>query len=398
LGKNFFFNTNFLIPFIKAKLEIKINMTEKEESIERLNDEINDDYVNDDLYNINSWGADYSFRELISLYDDGDLEKPELQRKYVWGKPEASRFIDSVLLGLPIPSIFLAKTHNNKMLIIDGYQRLMTIYDYMRGIWSGDEKIFRLSNIPEKINIRWKNKAFSELSETEQRKIKTTTIHAIIFEQKSPVDDDTSLYQIFERINTSGRTLMPQEIRNCVYQGKLNSLLFELNTNSQWRQLFGSELEDPRMRDLEFILRYFSLNTDFIRNYPKSNISLKKHLNEFMGNKNNNTDDSIGNFRIDFTETIKSVYKTFGDNAFYNVQSTDLTTIRKRFYPTIFDAIMISTAIATNRGVDVSRSSEVKRLRLLKDTNFRKYISEGTMQIEHINGRINLALTYLYDL
>jgi hypothetical protein len=284
------------------------------------------------------------------------------------------------------------------MLIIDGYQRLMTIYDYMRGIWSGDEKIFRLSNIPEKINIRWKNKAFSELSETEQRKIKTTTIHAIIFEQKSPVDDDTSLYQIFERINTSGRTLMPQEIRNCVYQGKLNSLLFELNTNSQWRQLFGSELEDPRMRDLEFILRYFSLNTDFIRNYPKSNISLKKHLNEFMGNKNNNTDDSIGNFRIDFTETIKSVYKTFGDNAFYNVQSTDLTTIRKRFYPTIFDAIMISTAIATNRGVDVSRSSEVKRLRLLKDTNFRKYISEGTMQIEHINGRINLALTYLYDL
>lgn len=373
-------------------------MIEEESNIENITEEINDDYVNDDLYNINSWGADYSFRELISMYDDGDLEKPELQRKYIWGKPEASRFIDSVLLGLPIPSIFLAKTHDNKMLIIDGYQRLMTVYDYMRGIWSGDNKIFRLSNIPEKINDRWRNRAFTELSDTEQRKIKTTTIHAIIFEQKSPIDGDTSLYQIFERINTSGRTLMPQEIRNCVYQGKLNSLLFELNSNHEWRHLFGNEFEDPRMRDLEFILRYFSLNTEFIRNYSKSNISLKKYLNEFMGNKTNNTEVAIANFRDDFITTITNIYNTFGDNAFYNVQSTDLTTIRKRFYPTIFDAIMISTSIAIERGIDISTSNEQKRLNLLKDPTFRKYISEGTMQIEHINGRINLALNYLYGI
>ena len=71
------------------------------DNIEEIPEETNDDYVNDDLYNINSWGADYSFRELISMYQDGDLVKPELQRKYVWGKPEASRFVDSVLLGLP---------------------------------------------------------------------------------------------------------------------------------------------------------------------------------------------------------------------------------------------------------------------------------------------------------
>lgn len=388
-----------MYPILRNENNIKnTNMIEEVNNIENLAEEINDDYVNDDLYNINSWGADYSFRELISMYDDGDLEKPELQRKYVWGKPEASRFIDSVLLGLPIPSIFLAKTHNNKMLIIDGYQRLMTIYDYMRGIWSGDNKVFRLSNIPEKINSRWKNKSFTELSETEQRKIKTTTIHAIIFEQKTPIDGDTSLYQIFERINTSGRTLMPQEIRNCVYQGKLNTLLFELNTNIQWRHLFGSDLEDPRMRDLEFILRFFSLNSDYIRNYPKSNISLKKYLNEFMGNKINNTDEAILFFRQEFYTTIDIVHQNFGDNAFYNVQSTDLTTIRKRFYPTIFDAVMISTSIAIKLGVDVSLSNEQKRLNLLKDPIFRKYISEGTMQTEHINGRINLALNYLYDL
>mgnify|MGYP003410666762 FL=1 len=148
-------------------------MEEKETNIENIPEENNDSYVNDDLYNISSWGADYSFRELVSLYDDNDLIKPELQRKYVWEKPEASRFIDSILLGLPIPSIFLAITEDNKMLIIDGYQRLMTVNDYIKGIWSGDNSVFTLSNTPGKINHRWKGKAYSQLSESEQRKIKT---------------------------------------------------------------------------------------------------------------------------------------------------------------------------------------------------------------------------------
>ena len=67
-------------------------------------------YSDDSLFNITSFGTDLSFRELISMYDEGDLEKPELQRHYVWDKKEASRFIDSILLGLPVPSIFLAKT------------------------------------------------------------------------------------------------------------------------------------------------------------------------------------------------------------------------------------------------------------------------------------------------
>lgn len=82
---------------------------------------------NDELFNISSWGADLSFREIIMMYDEGELLKPELQRNYVWTKLEASRFIDSILLGLPVPSIFFAKVEDEKKLIIDGYQRIMTI-------------------------------------------------------------------------------------------------------------------------------------------------------------------------------------------------------------------------------------------------------------------------------
>ena len=372
--------------------------TDKENIPETIPEENNDSYVNDDLYNISSWGADYSFRELVSLYDEDDLVKPELQRKYVWEKPEASRFIDSILLGLPIPSIFLAKTEENKMLIIDGYQRLMTVNDYVKGIWSGDNTVFTLSNIPGKINHRWKGKAYNQLSESEQRKIKTTTIHAIIFEQKQPKDDDTSLYQIFERINTSGRSLMPQEIRNCVYQGNLNTLLFQLNKNINWRLLFGNPKEDSRMRDLEFILRFFALKSNEIKDSKKGSISLKKVLNEFMGAKENNKPDAVINFGEEFTNSILAVKNQFGENAFFNVQSNDLSTIRKRFYPTVYDSIMIATAIALAKGVDTSQANETNRLALLRDEKFREYSTQGTMQVEHINGRIDLALKHLYNL
>ena len=158
------------------------------------------------------------------------------------GKKEASRFIESVLLGLPIPSIFLATDEkNNNKIIIDGYQRIMTIYDFVHtGIWSKTSEVFKLTTSKE-INQRWMGKAFKELDPTDQRKIRSTTIHTIIFEQIKPSDDDTSLYQIFERINTGGRTLTPQEIRNCVAQGPLNSLLVELNQNASWRALWGEK-------------------------------------------------------------------------------------------------------------------------------------------------------------
>ena len=91
------------------------------------------------------------------MYDEGELLKPELQRNYVWTKLEASRFIDSILLGLPVPSIFFAKVEDEKKLIIDGYQRIMTVYDFVKGVFSGNNQSFKLSN-SEAINKRWRNK------------------------------------------------------------------------------------------------------------------------------------------------------------------------------------------------------------------------------------------------
>lgn len=368
-------------------------MTEKEKSnIEEIKSEIEDDYSDDSLFNISSWGADLSFRELISMYEDDELVKPELQRKYVWDKTEASRFIESILLGLPVPSIFLAQAGSQK-LIVDGYQRIMTVYDYVkRGVFSADGKVFKLSN-SEKINQRWRNKAFAELSVDDQRKIRSTTIHAIMFEQKKPENDDTSLYQIFERINTSGRSLTPQEIRNCVYQGPFNSLLFDLNENETWRGLFGTSDPDSRMRDIEYILRFFVMKTDDVLKSDANQISLKKSLNTFMDGHKNDSADDLERFKTEFLSTIQLVDRLIGKNAFRNITRNGFS---KKFHPAIFDAIMVSTFLTAKRGHDICTVSVEQHQTLLSDDRFKDAVSKRTTNIENIRKRIQLAGAILF--
>ena len=363
----------------------KMNTKEKD-YIEEIQSEIDDDYSDDSLFNISSWGADLSFRELISMYEEDELVKPELQRKYVWDKVEASRFIESILLGLPVPSVFLAQSGSQK-LIVDGYQRIMTVYDYMRGIFSTDKKVFRLSN-SEKINARWRNKAFSELSTDDQRKIKSTTIHAIIFEQKKPENDGTSLYQVFERINTSGRTLTPQEIRNCVYQGSFNTMLFEINENKTWRELFGTEEADSRMRDLEYILRFFTMKTGDILDTESKQISLKKALNDFMKTHKEDSPADIQRFKNEFDTTVQLVYDHIGKDAFRNYTRGKFS---KKFHPAIFDAIMVAVFLIHKQGIPLADVSEEKHIALLENPGFKEATSKRTTDVENVRKRIFLA-------
>lgn len=373
-------------------------MRNNEEShIVKIRQEVEDEYSNDDLYNINSWGADLSFRELITMYDEGELAKPEIQRHYVWDKSEASRFIESLLMGLPVPSIFLARHDGEKKLIVDGYQRIMSVRDYVRGIFSGDEKIFRLSNT-EKINARWRNKAFAELPEDAQRKIRSSTIHAIIFEQKHPKNTDTSLFQVFERINTGGRSLTSQEIRNCVYQGSFNSALIELNKSPNWRALYGAESEDTRMRDIEFILRFFALKSDLVFEKNEGKISLKKFLNEQMAAFNKLPSLDVSTMKAIFFSTVDALFQTIGPEVFMNISEKD--SVVQKFHPTVFDSIAIATSLAIAQGLHPNQFPDIKirRTALLKDAEYKGFIKNETMTIEHIKGRVAVAAKHLYNL
>lgn len=400
--------------------KLELLETTESEIIDEVADETNDDYTDDSLYSINSWGADFSFRELVQMYDEGDLVKPEIQRNYVWNEAEASRFIDSVLLGLPVPSIFLARTKAETMLIIDGYQRIMTVRDFIRGHFGEEKKIFRLTNSP-KIHSNWRGKTFAQLTESEQRRIRKTTIHSIIFVQNHPEDQGTSYFQIFERINSTGRALIPQEIRNCVYQGPFNSLLIKLNKeNTGWRNLYGLGKTDSRMRDIEFILRYFAIASgdwryddvkgqnpirDRVwRRIPelKGQISLKKFLNEFMGSKESSMKTVLKERERSFNETIAFIAEHFGETAFQNLATKkdgSSGEFTGKFNPPIFDSIMTATQLALESGHSIdSNSLQKKRLKLLSDDDFRDVILVRTTNRDRIAKRINMALSYLYGL
>ena len=355
-------------------------------------------YSDDSLYNITSFGVDMSFREIVAMYKEGDLEKPELQRKYVWTKVEASRFVDSVLLGLPVPSIMLAKEKDDKRLIVDGYQRIMTIYDYIEGVFSGDGKVFRLSNT-ENIHPNWRGKAYSELTEDQRRRIRNSPIHAIIFEQKQP-SDDTGMYQIFERINTSGRTLKPQEIRNCVYHGRFNQLLFELNANPIWRKILGSIAEDSRMADVELILRFFAFSSILKRpEIEQKQINLVKYLNVYMSELQNTDDDMLLKLKDLFISTMTFLSQSIGSEVFRNcVEDSSEIRWAKRVNPVLLDSISSATVIA---GIDVSKPDKTllnKYIKLLQDEQFVAATKERTTNTENIRKRISRAAVVLFGI
>ena len=357
-------------------------------------------YSDDSLFNITSFGTDMTFRELITMYEEGELEKPEMQRKYVWDKNEASRFIDSILLGLPVPSIFLAKTDDEKRLIVDGYQRIMTVFDYVkRGVFGGDGKSFSLSN-SDIINSRWRGKTFQELQPEEQRKIRNSPIHAIVFEQKEP-KDDTGMYQIFERINTSGRSLKPQEIRNCVYHGKFNKLLINLNKYDAWRNIFNNSDEDSRMADVELILRMFAFA--YLSKQKEANqkqINLVKYLNVFMKRNGDFAIISENELQTQFEEIFDFLNVSFDENLFRNGKKSDKGIIfSKKINPAIVDAVYSATNyVRTIKGLNEYRKIDmIERYRkLIGDDLFQDAISKRTTNIEKIKIRMNKATELLY--
>lgn len=356
----------------------------------------NESYTDDSLYNITSFGTDISFREIVSMYKDGDLEKPELQRKYVWTKVEASRFIDSILLGLPVPSIFLAKAADEKRLIVDGYQRIMTVYDYMEGVFGGNGKPFKLSNC-EMIHPNWRGKAYGELSEEQQRKIRNTPIHAIVFEQKHP-QDDTGMYQIFERINTSGRSLKPQEIRNCVYHGKYNQFLSDLNSEDIWRRIIGNSKEDSRMADVELILRFFAFSNILYRSeMEQTQINLVKYLNNYMKDNVNIDDDKLHMDRDLFINTMSFLYENIGEHIFRTVKENNGTyKWAKKINPVVFDAVCTATVLSNKHGTDVHL--EDRYIKLLNSPEFKAVTKQRTTNTDHIKKRILLAAKILYGI
>lgn len=227
-------------------------------------------------------GQDFDVEGLVRRLDRGDIIIPRFgetnddietagyQRGFVWTKSQMDRFVESLLLGFPVPGIFLVKQSDKRMLVLDGQQRLTTLQMFYNGIYK--ERKFRL----EKVADEFKGMSYDDLAASLRRELDNTYIQATIVTAQPDADQLSAIYQIFERLNSGGTRLTAHEIRIALYAGPIVDYLEQLNLDGAWRHLYGSK--NLRVRDQELITRILALfvNSD---NYSKP---LKSFLNTFM--------------------------------------------------------------------------------------------------------------------
>ncbi|MCH5235463.1 MAG: DUF262 domain-containing protein, partial [Muribaculaceae bacterium] len=285
---------------------------------------------NDSIYySVSSYGADYSVDVIIKRLEKNQIVVPPFQRQYVWDIKKASRFIESLILGFPVPGIFLSRDtinggdNSNQMLIIDGQQRLLSLQKFYKGRFG--DKVFKLTGICEELN----GKTYEELSPDDQMRLDDAIIHATIIKQEAPEGDNSVIYMVFERLNTGGMLLQPQEIRACIFYGGFNDLLNSLILNPNWRSLFNKE--NPRMKEQELILRFFALYYQY-QEYKKG---MKKLLNDFMMHNRSFKIHPESELKDIFEKSIELLVSAIGKETFRKGKAINAA---------IFDSMMIGVA------------------------------------------------------
>ena len=361
--------------------------------IEPIASEISDHDVSLHGYEILTYPADFTLEVLVGKWKKKEIQIPKIQRKFVWTQAQASKLIESFLMGLPVPPIFFYQSRSdNSLLVVDGQQRLRSIAFFFSGLFgeSGTGKkagSFNLTGLDPK--SPYFETTYQQLKDTNQaafNKLNNSVLRSFVMKQLDP-SDDTSIFQIFERLNTGGVILQGQEIRNCIYEGTFNDMLNELNKGTAWRQIFGKKAEDKRMRDMELILRFFALFHN-IKNYKKP---MKKFLNDFMGSHRRTTLEKLTTFRTEFVKVSEAVVAHLGEHPFH---------IHRGLNAAVYD----STFTAFARHLDYVGTTTEARARkvhsrfqqLIHDDTYLSWVTSATTDEDIVPKRIDRAEQILF--
>lgn len=250
--------------------------------------------------------------EIISLYQKWKrgrlILQPDFQRHFVWDKKKASRLIESVLLKVPLPVVYLAEEEDSKEYVIDGQQRLTSFFSFFDDKFPPENTSFKLTgmNVFKELN----GKKFKDLNEALQDKIQYYELRTITINKESQPE---LKFEIFERLNTGAIPLNDMEIRNCVYRGRYNQFLHELAEDTDFRYLMGLDKPHPRMKDVELVLRFASF---YHATYLKYQFPMRGFFNRDMEKFQNISKEDAADLKKAFKNSVMILKSLFGQNAF----------------------------------------------------------------------------------
>jgi Protein of unknown function DUF262 len=249
----------------------------------------------------------YSLRQLVDMIADGDVDlAPDFQRQYVWKDRQRWGLIESLLLGIPLPSFYFNEDATGRLQVVDGVQRLTTIYKFVH------EKSFRLEKLTYLSALQ--NKGFDELDGVFRRRLTGSQFVAHVIDPQTPYKVK---FDIFRRINTGGSPLSAQEIRHCMSLPRSRDFLKDLAHEPSFIQATGGALVDhPRMADREIALRFVAFRLFTVDDYAEY-----AGLDDFLGAVTEHidqklSDDELVELRRVFVRGMQQAYLAFGDHAF----------------------------------------------------------------------------------
>lgn len=359
-------------------------------------------------YDISATPNDFNVLTLFSFIESGAVRIPGFQRNYVWDLARASKLIESLILGLPVPQIFLYEEARNKFQVIDGQQRLMSIYYFIKQRFPHKEKRVELRAIfdqhgliPDEVLFddayfaNFKLKLSQKLPDHPNKfnghnyatlgdhktAFDLRPIRNVVVKQNVPKDDDSSIYEIFNRLNSGGINLRPQEIRTSLYHSMFYETLYHINALPAWRRLLNAPEPDLHMKDVEILLRGFAMLIDGESYVP----SLVKFLNQFSRKCQTHSNEQ-NKYLVQFFESFLTASAHLPEDAFINKKTA-------RFNMALFEAVF--TAVATlpfqNRQF-ITDAVGLDRISTLEiDKDFLSASLEGTTGTKNVQTRLRRA-------
>lgn len=328
-------------------------------------------------YDISAAPNDFNIKTLFDFIDSGIVKIPGFQRNYVWDIKRASKLIESIIIGIPIPQIFLYEEGKNKFIVIDGQQRYMTIYYFVKKRFPRKEKRLELRTIfdenkgipddilfnneyfvdfnlklstsqPKQVN-KFAGLNYATLDDEDQTTFDLRTIRNIIIKQNTPDDGHSVVFEVFNRLNSGGVNLKPQEIRTSLFHSDFYDMLYRINLLPEWREVTPSSTPNLHMRDVEILLRGFAMLIESDTYKP----SMTKFLNQFSFKAKSFAEENI--------QYLESLFKAFLEN----IPSEDKRLFFSktgRFNLSVYESIFVACC----KQAFIEKNLAVKQIDLLK--------------------------------